>query len=110
MTKRGNMLRYLRRTPKSDTIGFSCDCATKLRKDFGFDELKGSSTLSFDKPDDNDTDLDEPERRQRQSRMQFVHCPLTSAKLPPRDDRSIKRLLRYFGWISCMQHDRWLQS
>ena len=48
-------------------IGVSCDYVTKLCKDFGFSELKGSTTLSFEKPDDNDTILDESgQRRHRQ--------------------------------------------
>ena len=36
---------------------------TKLCKDFGSGELKGSNTLSFEKPDDNDTILDESGQR-----------------------------------------------
>ena len=32
-------------------------------KDFGFGELKGTNTLNFEKPDDNDTILDESEQR-----------------------------------------------
>ena len=40
---------------------------TKLCKDFGFGELKGSNTLSLEKPDDNDTLLDDSgQRRHRQ--------------------------------------------
>ena len=37
-----------------DTFGVSSDCVTKLCKDFGFGELKGSNTLNFEIPDDND--------------------------------------------------------
>ena len=44
--------RSLCRTPQGYTFGVSCDYVTKLRKDFGFGELKGSNTLSFDKTDD----------------------------------------------------------
>ena len=51
--------RSLCRTPQGYTFGVSSDYVTKLCKDFGFGELKGSSTLSFEKPDDNDTLLDE---------------------------------------------------
>ena len=59
--------RSLCRTPQSYTFGVSCDYVTKLCKDFGFGELKGSNTLSFEKPDDNDTHLDESgQRRHRQ--------------------------------------------
>ena len=42
---------------------------TKLCKDFGFGELKGSNTLNFEIFDDNDTILDESgQRRHRQLR------------------------------------------
>ena len=38
-----------------------------MQRDFGFGELKGSNTLSFEKPGDNDTVLDESgQRRHRQ--------------------------------------------
>ena len=61
--------RSFRRTPQSYTSGVSCDYVTKLCKDFGFGELKGSNTLIFDNPDDNDTILDESgQRRHRQLR------------------------------------------
>ena len=53
-------------TPQGYTFGVSCDYVTKLCKDFGFGELKGSNTLSFEKPDDSDTFLDEfGQRRHR---------------------------------------------
>ena len=39
------------RTPQGYTFGVSCDYVTKLCKDFGFGELKGSNTLSFEKLD-----------------------------------------------------------
>ena len=78
-------------TPQGHTFGVSCDYVTKLCKDFGFGELKGSNTLSFEKPDDNDTILHESgQRRHRQllgrllwldrldiKNAQFVNCPLT---------------------------------
>ena len=51
--------RSLFRTPQGYTFGSSCDYVTRLCKDFGFGELKGSNTLSFEKPDDRDTILDE---------------------------------------------------
>ena len=55
------------RTPQGYTFGVSSDYVTKLCKDFGFGELKGSNTLSFEKSDDNDTILDESgQRRHRQ--------------------------------------------
>ena len=55
--------RSLCQTPQGYTFGVSCDYVTKLCKDFGFCELKGSNTLSFGKPDDNDTILHESGRR-----------------------------------------------
>ena len=59
--------RSLCRTPQDYTFGVSCDYVTKWCTDFGFRELKGSNTLSFEKPDDNDTILDESgQRRHRQ--------------------------------------------
>ena len=36
---------------------------SELRKNFVVGELKGSNTLSFEKPDDNDTILDESGQR-----------------------------------------------
>ena len=54
--------RSLCRTPQGYTFGVSSDYVTKLCKDFGFGELKGSNTLNFEnfeKLDDNDTILDE---------------------------------------------------
>ena len=87
--------RSLCRTPQGSKFGVSCDNVTKLRKDFGFGELKGSNALSVEKPDDNDTILDEPgQRRHRQflgrllwldrltSKTQSAICPLTSAQPP----------------------------
>ena len=59
--------RSLCRTPQGCTFGVSCDNVTKLCRDFGFANARGSNTLSFEKPDDNDTILDESgQRRQRQ--------------------------------------------
>ena len=60
--------RSLCRTPQGHTFGVSCDYVTKVvQRDFGFGELKGSNTLSFEKPDDNDAILDESgQRRHRQ--------------------------------------------
>ena len=75
------------------TFEVSSDYVTKLCKDFGFGELKGSNTLNFEKPDDNDTVLDNDVTDSclvsysgwivLTSRTQFVNCPLTSAQLPP---------------------------
>ena len=59
--------RSLCRTPQGYTFGVSFDYVTKLCKDFGFGELKGSNTLSFENADDHDTILDESgQRRHRQ--------------------------------------------
>ena len=81
---------------------------TKLRKDFDFGELKGSNTLSFEKPDDNDTILDESgQRRHRQllgklrwldrPDMKNAVCRLHTqvGTATTRDEINIKRLLRY---------------
>ena len=80
-------------TPQGYTFEVSSDYVTKLCKDFGFGELKGSNTLNFEKPDDNDTVLDNDVTDSclvgysgwivLTSRTQFVNCPLTSAQLPP---------------------------
>ena len=87
--------RSLCRTPQGYTFGVSCDYVTKLCKDFRFGELKGSNTLSFEKPDDIDTILTNLDNDATDScmvsysgwivmasRKQFVKCPLTSAQLP----------------------------
>ena len=81
---------------------------TKLCKDFGFGELKGSNTLSFEKPDDNDTILDESgQRRHRQllGRLLWLDrpdiknavCQLSThvGTATTRDEINIKRLLKY---------------
>ena len=85
--------RSLCRTPQGYTFGDSSDCVTRLCKDFGFGELKGSNTLNFEKPYDNDTILDKSgQRRHRQLLGRFLWwdrpdiknavCPFTSAQLP----------------------------
>ena len=88
---------------------------TILCKDFGYGELKGSNTLSFEKPDDNDTILDESgQRRHRQllGRLLWLdRLDIKNAvcKLPThvgtattRDEINIKRLLRYLtGNFAC---------
>ena len=55
--------RSLCRISQGYTFEVSCGCVTKLCKDFGFGELKGSNTLSFEKPDDKDTILGESGQR-----------------------------------------------
>ena len=102
--------RSLCRTPQGYTFGVSCDDVTKLCKEFGFGELKGSNTLSFEKPDDNDTFLDETgQRRYRQlfgrllwldlSDIKNAVCKLSThvGTATPRDEINIKRLLRYLA-------------
>ena len=94
-------------TPQSYTFGVSCDHVTKLCKDFGFGKLKGSNTLSFAKPDDNDTILDESGQRcQRQllGRLLWLDrpdiknavCQLSTrvGTATTRDEINIKHLLR----------------
>ena len=81
---------------------------TRLCKDFGFDELKGSNTLNFEKPDDNDAILDESgQRRHRQllGRLLWLDrpdikngvCQLSThvGTATTRDEINFKRLLRY---------------
>ena len=80
---------------------------TQLCKDFRFGELNGSNTLSFEKPDDGDTLLDESgQRRQRQllGRLLWLDRPDIKnavSQLPThvgtattRDEINIKRLMR----------------
>ena len=74
-------------TPQGYTFDVSYDNVTKLCKDFGFGDFKGSNTLSFEKPNDNDkgvTDCLVGHSRciVLTSRMQFVNYPLMSAQLP----------------------------
>ena len=80
---------------------------TKLCKDFGFGELP--NTLSFEKPDDNDTILDESgQRRHRQELLGKLFwldrpdinnavCQLSThvGTTTTRGGINIKRLLRY---------------
>ena len=95
-------------TPQGYTFRVSCDYVTKLCKDFGFGELKGSNTLSFEKPDDIGTILDESGQRlhrQLLGRLLWLDRPhITNAvcqlsthvgTATTRDEINIKRLLRY---------------
>ena len=79
-------------------------------KDFGFGKLKGSNTLSFEKPDDNDTILDESgQRRQKQLlgrllwldrlviKNEVCQLPTHVGTATTRDEINIKRLLRYLA-------------
>ena len=99
--------RSLCRTPQGYTFGVSSDYVTKLCKDFGFGELKGY-TLSYEKPDDNDTIRDKSgHRRHRQllGRLLWLDrpdiknavCQLSThvGTATTRDEINIKRLLRY---------------
>ena len=100
--------RSLCRTPQGFTFGVSSDYVTKLCKDFGFGELKRSNTINFEKPDDNNTILDESgQRRHRQSlgRLLWLDrpdiknavCQLSThvGTTTTRDEINIMRLLRY---------------
>ena len=84
----------------------SGDYVTKLCKDFGFGELKGSNTLSFEKLDDNNTILDESgHRRHRQllGKLRWLNrpdikiavCQLSThvCTAATRDEINIRRLL-----------------
>ena len=95
-------------TPQGYTFGVSCDYVTKLCKDFGFGELKGSNTLSFEKPDDNDTLLIESGQRlhrQLLGRLLWLdrlvmknavcHMSTHVGTATTRDEININRLLRY---------------
>ena len=100
--------RSLCRTPQDHTFGVSCDCVIKLCKDFGFGELKGCNTLSFETPGDGDTILDESgQRRHRQllggllwlDRLDIKNavCQLSThvGTATTRGEINIQRLLRY---------------
>ena len=100
--------RSLGRTPQGYTFGVSCDYVTKLCKDSGFGELKRSNALSFEKPDENDTLLDESgQRRHRQllgrllwldrPDIKNVVCQLSThvGTATTRNNTNIKRFLRY---------------
>ena len=100
--------RSLCRTPQGYTFGVSSDYVTKLCKDFGFGEVKGSNTLNFEKLDDNDTILDESgQRRHRQLLGRLLWSDRPDIKnagcqksthvgtATTSDEINIKRLLRY---------------
>ena len=100
--------RSLCKTPQGYKFGVSCDNVTKLCKDFGFGELKGSNTLSFEKPDDNDTILDKSGQRLYRQLLggllwldrpdiknAVCHLPAHVGTATNRDEVNIKRLLRY---------------
>ena len=97
--------RSLCRKPQGYKYGVSCDYVTKLCKDLGLGELKGSNTLSFEKPVDNDTILDESgQRRHRQllGRLLWLDRPdiknavcQLSSHVGTATKINIKRLLRY---------------
>ena len=100
--------RSLCRTQQGYTFAVSSDHVTKLCKVFGFGELKGSNALNFEKPDDNDTILDESgQRRHRQLLCRLLWldrpdiknavCQLSThvGTTTTRDEINIERLLRY---------------
>ena len=101
--------RSLCRTPQGYTFGVSCDNVTKFCKDLGFGELKGSNTLSFEKPDDNDTILDESGQGRHKQLLGWLlwldrpgiknavcQLPTHVGTATTRDEVNIKRLLRFF--------------
>ena len=103
---------FLRRslcgTPQGYTFGVSSDYVTKLCKDFGFGELKGSNTLSFEVSDESGQRrhgrllgrlpwLDRPD-------IKNAVCQLSThvGTATTRDEINIKRLLRYLiGILAC---------
>ena len=87
--------RSLSKTTQEYNFGASCDYAKQLCNDFGFGDLKGSSTLAFEKTLEIDAVLDDAGQRKHRhvlgrllrldvltSRTQLVNCPLTSELRP----------------------------
>ena len=100
--------RSLCRTTQGYTFGVPCDYVTQLCKDFGFGQLKGSNTLTFEKVADSDTILDQSgQHRHRQllGRQLWLDRPDIKNAVcqfsthvgtaTARDEINIKRLLRY---------------
>ena len=100
--------RSLCRTTQGYTFGVPSDYVTQLCKDFGFGQLKGSNTLTFEKVADSDTILDQSgQHRHRQllGRLLWLDrpdiknavCQLSThvGTATTRDEINIKRLLRY---------------
>ena len=90
------------------SLEFRVTDVTKLCKDFGFGELMGSNTLSFEKPDDNDTIMDETgQRHYRQLFDRLLSLDRSDIKnavwqlsthvgtATTRDEINTKRLRRY---------------
>ena len=89
----------------------------------GFAELKGSNTLGFEKPVDNDALLEKYGQRRHRlllggflwlDRLDIKNavCQLSThvGTAVTWDEINIKRLLRYLVVESCIQHDCWLRS
>ena len=68
-----------------------------LCKDSVFGELKGSNTLSFEKPDYNDTILDESGQRRPDIKNAVGQLSTHVGTATTRDEINIKRLLRFLG-------------
>ena len=95
--------------------GVLSDCVTQLCKDFGFGELKGSNTLTFEKVADSDAILDQSgQHRHRQLLGGSLWLDRPDIKnavyqlsthvgtVTTRDEINIKRLLRYLvGNLAC---------
>ena len=93
--------RPLCRTPQGYTFGVSCDKVTKLCKDVGFGELKGSNTLSFEKPDDIDTILDESGQRRHR---QLIAWSVVVHGVDPRLASFLARVSYHFGLVALTKH------
>ena len=113
--------RSLCRTVQGYRFGVSHEYVTQMCEDFGFGNLKGSSTLTFVKAAENDTILDESRQRRSQtiaqgdysgwivltSKTQCVKLSTHVGIATTCDEVNIKRLLRYLignpacNMISC---------
>ena len=91
--------RSLCRTPRGYNFGVSCEYVTQMCKDFGFGQLKGSSTVSFETLAESDTILEGAgQSRHRQllgrstrgivlaGKTQSVNCPHRVAAAATRGD------------------------
>ena len=111
------------RTPQGHKFGVSSDYVTKLCKDFGFGKLKGSNTLSFEKPDDNEhypgriwTTTSQTAAWQialvgsswhQERSLSIVHSRRHNYHSWWNQHQAFAEI---FDWESCMQHGHWLQS
>ena len=86
----------------------SCDYVTQMCKDFGFGDLKGSNNLTFEKPWESDTVLDDAGKRRHSQVAWFVtlvgSCQVSThvEAGSTRNEVNIKCLLRYLvGNLVC---------